>query len=186
MGEIAHLRGAIRPPRLITVDLPAIPEIIEQPIGTFGVPIQVREAHLLESAPSARLLGKLEMEVATEGWKFPTPSVEPQLPPTVRAFKPEPKGAAPNDAKRPATRTRLRPSPDTVVFKDRLLYLLQPPLEDLFAGKQVRLPFKPYPYQTEGIAFLMPRHAALLADEMGLGKTMQSDLSLCDCCSTPA
>src|SRR5262249_32941634 len=37
---------------------------------------------------------------------------------------------------------------------------------------------KPYPYQLEGIAFLMPRHSALLADEMGLGKTMQTILSL--------
>jgi len=33
---------------------------------------------------------------------------------------------------------------------------------------------KPFPYQLEGIAFLMPRHAALLADEMGLGKTVQA------------
>ena len=40
------------------------------------------------------------------------------------------------------------------------------------------MPCKPYPFQLEGIAFLMPRHAALLADEMGLGKTMQAILSL--------
>ena len=33
-------------------------------------------------------------------------------------------------------------------------------------------------YQLEGIAFLMPRHAALLADEMGLGKTAQAILAL--------
>jgi SNF2 family DNA or RNA helicase len=65
-----------------------------------------------------------------------------------------------------------------VIFKDRLLYLLQPPLEDLFAGRQVELPLKPYPYQVQGIAFLMPRKNALLADEMGLGKTMQIIVSL--------
>ena len=65
-----------------------------------------------------------------------------------------------------------------MLFKDRLLYLLQPPLEDLFAGKQVQLPFQPYPYQLKGIAFLMPRHAALLADEMGLGKTVQVIVAL--------
>src|SRR5207247_5043122 len=75
-------------------------------------------------------------------------------------------------------RHRLRLPSDTVVFKDRLLYLLQPPIENLFAGKQVRVPFQPYPYQMEGIGFLMPRHAALLADEMGLGKTMQTILAL--------
>jgi SNF2 family DNA or RNA helicase len=55
---------------------------------------------------------------------------------------------------------------------------LQPPLEDIFAGRQVQLPCAPYPYQMQGIAFLMPRHAALLADEMGLGKTMQAILAL--------
>ena len=74
--------------------------------------------------------------------------------------------------------TRLRPAGDAGGVKERLLYLLQPPLENLFAGKQVRLPAEPYPYQMEGIAFLMPRHAALLADEMGLGKTMQAILAL--------
>ena len=78
----------------------------------------------------------------------------------------------------PVKQTRLHPPPDTVVLKERLLYLLQPPLETLFAGKQVRLPFSPYPYQLEGMAFLMPRSAALLADEMGLGKTMQTIVAL--------
>jgi SNF2 family DNA or RNA helicase len=42
----------------------------------------------------------------------------------------------------------------------------------------VRLPCRPYPYQVEGIAFLMPRWSALLADEMGLGKTMQAIIAL--------
>ena len=65
-----------------------------------------------------------------------------------------------------------------MLFKDRLLYLLQPPLEAIFAGKQVKLPFDPYPYQIQGIAFLMPRHDALLADEMGLGKTVQVIVAL--------
>jgi SNF2 family DNA or RNA helicase len=65
-----------------------------------------------------------------------------------------------------------------VVLKERLLYLLQPPLENCLMGKQVRLSLRPYPYQLEGIAFLMPRHAALLADEMGLGKTAQAILAL--------
>jgi SNF2 family DNA or RNA helicase len=36
------------------------------------------------------------------------------------------------------------------------------------------MPFQPFPFQFEGIAFLYPRHAAVLADEMGLGKTMQA------------
>ena len=36
------------------------------------------------------------------------------------------------------------------------------------------LPFAPFPYQYEGIAWLFGRNAGLLADEMGLGKTMQA------------
>jgi SNF2 family DNA or RNA helicase len=73
---------------------------------------------------------------------------------------------------------RPKPTADTVLFKDRLLYLLQPPLDSLFTGEQVEVPFEPFPYQLEGIAFLMPRHSALLADEMGLGKTAQAILAL--------
>jgi SNF2 family DNA or RNA helicase len=64
------------------------------------------------------------------------------------------------------------------MLRERLLYLLQPPLENLFEGRQLHLPGKPYPYQMEGIAFLMPRLSALLADEMGLGKTVQAILAL--------
>ena len=78
----------------------------------------------------------------------------------------------------PRGKTRVRPPSDLVMLKDRLLYLLQPPLEELFAGKEVHLPFPPYPYQVKGIAFLMPRHNALLADEMGLGKTAQVIIAL--------
>src|SRR5262249_56580756 len=68
----------------------------------------------------------------------------------------------------------------SVQIKDRLLYLLQPPLEDVMTtwGGRVSLPHQPYPYQVQGVAFLMPRHAALLADEMGLGKTVQVIVSL--------
>ncbi|MEX0867472.1 MAG: DEAD/DEAH box helicase [Pirellulales bacterium] len=69
--------------------------------------------------------------------------------------------------------TRLKPPGDIVKLEDRLFYLLQPSLESIFNGS-LRLPFDPFPYQFEGIAFLYPRHHAVLADEMGLGKTMQA------------
>jgi SNF2 family DNA or RNA helicase len=36
------------------------------------------------------------------------------------------------------------------------------------------MPFEPFPYQYEGIAWLFSQKSALLADEMGLGKTMQT------------
>jgi SNF2 family DNA or RNA helicase len=148
----------------------------------FEKPLQVsvQQARLLGSFPGVRTLGKLSMEVMTVGWRFPAP-VEPgasfkqQDEVAARARRKAPAGRAPCQASRS---TRLQPPAEVVVFKDRLLYLLQPPLENLFAGKQVKLPFEPFKYQLEGIAFLMPRQAALLADEMGLGKTAQAIVAL--------
>jgi SNF2 family DNA or RNA helicase len=166
---------------------PVLPEVVEAPL--LGVPevrklppferplaMSVREARLLSQPPWVRTLGKLAMEVSTQGWRFPTPA-EPVVPPRPRVFR---HGAGPAPDAEPASRpqTRLRPPSDAALFKDRLLYLLQPPLEDIFNGKQVQLPYQPYAYQLQGIAFLMPRHAALLADEMGLGKTAQVIISL--------
>jgi len=70
--------------------------------------------------------------------------------------------------------TRLRPPPDALSLQDRLFYLLQPPLESWLAGQELIMPFEPFSYQYEGIAWLFSSQAALLADEMGLGKTMQT------------
>ena len=61
-----------------------------------------------------------------------------------------------------------------IKLEDRLNYLLQPPLEALLSDRELAMPFQPFPFQFEGVAFLYPRHAAILADEMGLGKTMQA------------
>ncbi len=74
--------------------------------------------------------------------------------------------------------TRIRPPADVVKLEDRLLYLLQPPLEHIFASEALAFPFHPFPYQLDGIAFLYPRHEAVLADEMGLGKTMQAIVAM--------
>jgi SNF2 family DNA or RNA helicase len=147
-----------------------------------ALPVAAREARLLTDAPWVRTLGKLGLALTTEGWKFPVPPGEATLP------QPKPPQPVPTELPPPPTVTenppprrlwaRLQPTPDTVLFKDRLLYLLQPPIEQMFVGKQVTVPFPPYPYQLEGVAFLMPRHAALLADEMGLGKTVQTILAL--------
>ncbi|WP_428305241.1 DEAD/DEAH box helicase [Lacipirellula sp.] len=76
------------------------------------------------------------------------------------------------------TATRIRPPRDVVKLEDRLAYLLQPPLENLLASEALDFPFKPFPYQLDGIAYLYPRHEAVLADEMGLGKTMQTVVTL--------
>jgi SNF2 family DNA or RNA helicase len=167
-----------------TVDLNLSVEVRAHPRFERPLDVSVRQAALLTAAPWVRHLGKLDLEVTTQGWRFPTPPDQPAR--GTESRKDDPRGAfatalaepvATSPEARPG-RTRVRPAPETVVFKDRLLYLLQPPLEALFAGKQVQLPFKPYPYQVHGIAFLMPRHSALLADEMGLGKTAQVIVAL--------
>ncbi len=76
------------------------------------------------------------------------------------------------------TTTRMKPPANMGRLRDRLLTLLQPPLEGMLGKGKLTLPFKPYPYQLQGVAFLIPRNAALIADEMGLGKTVQVILSL--------
>jgi SNF2 family DNA or RNA helicase len=165
------------PPDVLPIGLLGAPEVEMLSGLARPMAVGIREARLMTEAPWIRSLGKLALEVRTEGWRFPAPPAEAAEPP-VTAFRPKPDKPQAEGAALPPGRTRLRPSSDTVVVKERLLYLLQPPLENLFAGKQVRLPLPPYPYQMEGIAFLMPRCAALLADEMGLGKTMQTILAL--------
>lgn len=75
-------------------------------------------------------------------------------------------------------RTRVRPPRDVVKLEDRLFYLLQPPLEQVFSNESLSFPFRPFPYQFDGIAFLYPRNEAVIADEMGLGKTMQTIVAM--------
>jgi SNF2 family DNA or RNA helicase len=169
-------------PHIDTIDLSLAVEARSLPRFDRPLEVSVRQAALLNSPPWVRSLGKLGLEVTTQGWRFPTPPDHPAAvaKPRLAQLEPDSGPHAEDASVAPAKsgQTRLKPPRETVQFKDRLLYLLQPPLEDLFANKQVSLPFKPYPYQLRGIAFLMPRHAALLADEMGLGKTAQVIVSL--------
>ncbi|MBP3959702.1 DEAD/DEAH box helicase [Gemmata sp. G18] len=169
------------------LDLPVTFDLETRDLPKLDHPLEpsVREARLLTEAPWVRSLGRLDLIVTTEGWKFPAPPAE-YTPPPRTATEPKvgrhsvnlPAPALPDNQESAKARIRPKPTADTVLFKDRLLYLLQPPLDGLFDGKQLEVPFEPYPYQLEGIAFLMPRHHALLADEMGLGKTAQAILTL--------
>jgi SNF2 family DNA or RNA helicase len=161
---------------VLALDVDLDPQTFDLPKLEYPLEPTVREPRLLADAPWVRALGRLELSVTTEGWKFPAPPVETAPTPKPHAARvPAPALPDATDAK---PRIRPKPTADTVLFKDRLLYLLQPPLDGLFDGRQLEVPFEPFPYQLEGIAFLMPRHSALLADEMGLGKTAQAILSL--------
>jgi SNF2 family DNA or RNA helicase len=75
-------------------------------------------------------------------------------------------------------RTRIAPPRDVVKLEERFFYLLQPDLETILASARLAFHREPFPFQLDGIAYLVPRHAAVLADEMGLGKSMQAISSL--------
>ncbi|RMG37048.1 MAG: DEAD/DEAH box helicase [Planctomycetota bacterium] len=106
--------------------------------------------------------------IGVEFSESPAPSDAPRQEPSE-----EPRTAQPA-RQRHSRRTRLRPPDGAISLKDRLFYLLQPPLETILGGQEMVMPFEPFPYQYEGIGWLFSHSAALLADEMGLGKTMQT------------
>ena len=141
--------------------------------------VRLRQARLLSEAPRRLGLSAAMAPPRVVGFRFPDPiDHSARSVPTGAAER----GPVPVNPRRkrlvPRSRTRLRPPGDVVKLEDRLFYLLQPPLELLLAGDSLVLPLEPFTYQYEGIAFLVPSHAALLADEMGLGKTMQAITSI--------
>src|SRR2546423_5384390 len=77
---------------------------------------QARDVRLLASPPWVRSLGKLTLEVSTQGWRFPTPP-EPSTEerPTLR-IAPEPEEPVEPSAQAVAPRTRLLPPRDTVLL----------------------------------------------------------------------
>jgi superfamily II DNA or RNA helicase len=74
----------------------------------------------------------------------------------------------------PVTAPDAPPSLNKETLKERLRWLLTPPIHEILSDPQLALPETPYSYQTHGIKWLYDRESALLADEMGLGKTMQA------------
>jgi len=60
---------------------------------------------------------------------------------------------------------------------DLLFAVLQPPLT-FGQAENLLLPNSPYPYQWQGIKFLMDNDHALLADDMGTGKTVMTIVAL--------
>ncbi|QGQ24336.1 DEAD/DEAH box helicase [Gimesia benthica] len=107
-----------------------------------------------------------------DGMEFIPPKEEKEDKPELSKMKgPEVEGAEVAPRKKS---TQLKPPANALSLEDRLFYLLQPPLETWLAGQELIMPFEPFPYQYEGIAWLFSKKSALLADEMGLGKTMQT------------
>ncbi len=99
---------------------------------------------------------------------------ESETPRPYEADHPSEPSARPLSVAPAPSHTRIKPPGDIIKLADRLHYVLQPSLESLLAEGSLAFPFRPFPFQFEGVAFLYPRQAAILADEMGLGKTMQA------------
>ncbi len=70
-----------------SVALASAPYLLRFPRFDAPLTAGVREARLLTQAPWVRSLGKLEMTVQTEGWKFPSPPPELDRPPRPLAEK---------------------------------------------------------------------------------------------------
>ena len=162
-------------------------------------PLTSRTAVAVSRPPALRLpLGGPTAAVSTVATGIPRPAVTtcrfaPPRPPDAvttadNAAKPAPaatrRAAAPvragTDACRPAARprTRIAPPRDIVKLSEKFFYLLQPDLESVLRCERLTFPRAPFPFQLDGMAFLVPRHAAVLADEMGLGKSMQAISSI--------
>lgn len=141
--------------------------------GAPKIHVQSTDVHI--ARPRVFSLALRGAAVKVDSFAFPgpgTPSTLLQRPPRSETC-PVVGGQTPTIRPR-SGRTRLTPPRDIVKLHDRLLYLLQPPLESLLRARQLTFPFSPFAYQYDGIGFLYSRFAAILADEMGLGKTMQA------------
>ncbi|MBS0262353.1 MAG: DEAD/DEAH box helicase [Planctomycetes bacterium] len=147
-------------------------------LRTVEVPVGVPEVPLVKWRPTWPRVKTVTLTFPA-GFDFLPPPPPPKKEESGAAaelipVKP-PAAPAPVDGTAPPKKaTRIKPPADAISIEDRLFYLLQPPLESWLKGQELIMPFEPFPYQYEGIAWLFSQKAALLADEMGLGKTMQT------------
>ena len=112
-------------------------------------------------------------------YHFTPPAAAPPPAARPRVARPAELAETPAESSPPtARRTRITPPRDVVKLSEKFFYLLQPDLETMLQAGKLEFPRQPFPFQLDGMAFLVPRHAAVLADEMGLGKSMQAISSI--------
>jgi SNF2 family DNA or RNA helicase len=142
--------------------------------------------------PHVTRVGLFDARPLVHSFRFQPPTIQPATVPkrvapaaaaaTVPcAPPPEKPSQADEDAGSPIPppkRTRIAPPAEVVKLSERFFYLLQPDLETILETSSLEFPRQPFPFQFDGMAFLMPRHGAVLADEMGLGKSMQAISSI--------
>jgi SNF2 family DNA or RNA helicase len=142
--------------------------------------------------PAVTRVGLFDPRPAVQSFRFQSPVAPPPAVPkrgahtteaqaTVPLVPPSKElgaGAEEDSPALPPKRTRIAPPADVVKLSERFFYLLQPDLETILETSSLEFPRQPFPFQFDGMAFLMPRHGAVLADEMGLGKSMQAISSI--------
>jgi SNF2 family DNA or RNA helicase len=165
------------PPEVASVDL-RIPVSIadaawNQALGVPDAP-RVHTVRLDSTPPRAISIPIGCPEVRVRSFTFPAPAAGAAAAGGEGKAAPRAEHGGGHNYLLPHGRTRIKPPGDVIKLEDRLHYILQPSLELLLAERSLTMPFAPFPFQLDGVAFLYPRHAAILADEMGLGKTMQA------------
>lgn len=166
VGSVRSLRGAELALPGVRV-LPSLDPRIVAP-AALRLPIDV-------ATPGITRVPLLDARPAVSRFSF-APAVAPA---SVKPERASPSIADPQTA--PAEpcpsaprRTRITPPRDVVKLSERFFFLLQPDLETILETSRLEFPRQPFPFQFDGMAFLLPRHGAVLADEMGLGKSMQA------------
>jgi SNF2 family DNA or RNA helicase len=163
------------------VPLPRIAPVIARP-AALRLPIDVPR-------PAVMRIGPCDQRPVVRSFRFQPAAVPPPAAGAVRTAvdvvpMPAAREAIPDegacDPAPPAIarRTRIAPPADVVKLSERFFYLLQPDLETMLQTSSLEFPRQPFPFQLDGMAFLVPRHGAVLADEMGLGKSMQAISSI--------
>ena len=151
--------------------LPAIDPRLAAP-ATLRLPIDFIRPRVLH-------VPLLDVRPAVSSFSFAPSSVAAATPPRrVTASIAAPSEKPPEAGPPAPQRTRIVPPRDVVKLSERFFFLLQPDLETILETSRLEFPRQPFPFQFDGMAFLLPRHGAVLADEMGLGKSMQAISSL--------
>jgi len=159
------------PPRSLRLPIaPMRPTVLH--VGLLNSPPQVNSFSFPRSSvPAAQVPRRPRPAPEAVSPDIPATAAEPATQATQASRQAPPPDAPPQPA-------RIVPPRDVVKLSERFFFLLQPDLETQLHTSQLDFPRTPFPFQLDGMAFLMPRHGAVLADEMGLGKSMQAISSL--------
>jgi SNF2 family DNA or RNA helicase len=168
--------------RSIRRDALALADVVAGPVWSPLPWPQVLRLPLEAGRPAVARMEILSAAPAVRSYRFGRPAAAPAtasaaIAPGARAQDRDRRDDAAAGGALPR-RARIAPPTDVVKLEERFFYLLQPDLETTLRAGRLTFPRSPFPFQFEGMAFLLPRHGAVLADEMGLGKSMQAISSI--------